>query len=161
MSMASSPVTVYWRPGCGYCARLRTRLRREGIPTDEVNIWEEPDGAAFVRSVARGNETVPTVTVGDQALVNPPPRRLVEVIREFDPSLVGAAQSPGRVLEWLVASQWIVIAGLIALSFTLEAVGRSGISWVVDGVAVATYFGFRFLRNRALRQPGRPSPAPR
>jgi hypothetical protein len=36
-----------------------------------VNIWEDPEAAAFVRSVARGNETVPTVTVGDVALVNP------------------------------------------------------------------------------------------
>ena len=36
-----------------------------------VNIWEDADAASFVRSVARGNETVPTVTIGDIALVNP------------------------------------------------------------------------------------------
>ena len=29
----------------------------------EVNIWKDPAAAAFVRSVADGNETVPTVTV--------------------------------------------------------------------------------------------------
>jgi glutaredoxin-like protein len=64
-------VTVYWRPGCGFCSMLRAGLQREGIETHEVNIWEDPEAAAFVRSVARGNETVPTVTVGSVSLVNP------------------------------------------------------------------------------------------
>ena len=36
------------------------------------DIWQHPDAAEFVRSVANGNETVPTVTVGDVAVVNPP-----------------------------------------------------------------------------------------
>lgn len=36
-----------------------------------VNIWDDPEAAAFVRSVARGNETVPTVAVGEIAMVNP------------------------------------------------------------------------------------------
>jgi mycoredoxin len=30
----------------------------------EINIWEDPQAAARVRSVANGNETVPTVFVG-------------------------------------------------------------------------------------------------
>ena len=64
-------VTVYWRPGCGFCARLLRDIESAGIAHDRVNIWEKPDAAEFVRSVARGNETVPTVTVGDQTLVNP------------------------------------------------------------------------------------------
>jgi hypothetical protein len=42
------------------------------VALDERNIWEDPDAAAFVRSVARGNETVPTVVVRGSALVNPP-----------------------------------------------------------------------------------------
>jgi hypothetical protein len=45
-----------------------------------VNIWEDPEAAAFVRSVARGNETVPTVTVGDVALVNPSVGELQRVL---------------------------------------------------------------------------------
>lgn len=50
---------------------LRSGLRRAAIPTTEVNIWEDPEAAATVRDVAGGNETVPTVIVGDAALVNP------------------------------------------------------------------------------------------
>lgn len=62
---------LYWRPGCPFCSTLRAGLQRVGIAYREVNIWEDPDAAAFVRSVARGSETVPTVTVGSVSLVNP------------------------------------------------------------------------------------------
>lgn len=64
-------VVVYWRPGCGFCWRLLRRLDRAGIAHTRVDIWENPEAAAFVRSVAGGNETVPTVTVGASAMVNP------------------------------------------------------------------------------------------
>ncbi len=64
-------VTVYWRPGCGFCSSLRRDLERRDIATTWVNIWEDEEARAFVRSVARGNETVPTVLVGERALINP------------------------------------------------------------------------------------------
>lgn len=70
----------YWRPGCSFCSRLRVELAREGIAIREVNIWDDPDAAAFVRSVARGNETVPTVTVGSVALVNPSAGQVAELV---------------------------------------------------------------------------------
>jgi mycoredoxin len=50
---------------------LRRDLTNLGVPFTEINIWEDPDAAAFVRSAADGNEVVPTVTVGGAALVNP------------------------------------------------------------------------------------------
>jgi mycoredoxin len=78
----SPQVTLYWRPGCPYCWRLRTKLKRAGLSVDEINIWEDPAGAAFVRSVTGGDETVPTVRIGTQSLVNPSPRQLLEMLRE-------------------------------------------------------------------------------
>lgn len=68
---ADTLAVVYWRPGCPFCAMLRAGLRLKRVPFREVNIWADPEAAAFVRSVARGNETVPTVTVGAVSLVNP------------------------------------------------------------------------------------------
>ena len=65
------PITLYTRPGCPYCFRLRRGLRRRRLHFSEINIWTEPDAAAAVRAVADGNETVPTVHVADQWLVNP------------------------------------------------------------------------------------------
>lgn len=70
-STDGSLVTIFWRPGCFFCHRLLTDLHEAGIGFALRNIWDDADAAAFVRSVARGNETVPTVTVGDAVLVNP------------------------------------------------------------------------------------------
>ncbi len=76
---APDGVTVYWRRGCPYCASLRRGLRRAGLTTVDVDIWSDPEAAAFVRGHAGGNETVPTVDVAGTVLVNPPARRVVEV----------------------------------------------------------------------------------
>ncbi|MEU7861082.1 glutaredoxin domain-containing protein [Nonomuraea sp. NPDC049141] len=86
-------VVVYWRPGCKYCMRLRMRLRFTRWRHAEVNIWRDPDAAAFVRSVADGNETVPTVTVAGKAMVNPSKRRLFAAIRTDAPHLLSQGPS--------------------------------------------------------------------
>ncbi|MEU8352151.1 glutaredoxin domain-containing protein [Streptomyces sp. NPDC048845] len=78
-------VVVYWRPGCPFCMKLRLQLRLLRVRRTERNIWEDPDAAAFVRSVADGNETVPTVTVAGEAMVNPSIRRLLRAVRERAP----------------------------------------------------------------------------
>ena len=69
-------VVVYWRPGCPYCVRLRWGLRRFKVANEELNIWSDPSAAAFVRSVNGGDETVPTVVVGETTMLNPTPRQV-------------------------------------------------------------------------------------
>ncbi|MER7725058.1 glutaredoxin domain-containing protein [Streptomyces sp. NPDC096323] len=64
---------VYWRPGCTYCLRLRSRLGRRARQLHWVNIWKDPDGAAAVRAANGGNETVPTVVVAGESHTNPDP----------------------------------------------------------------------------------------
>ena len=78
---SNKDVTVYWRPGCMFCAGLFHSMASAGIAHTRVNIWEDPDAAAFVRSIARGNETVPTVTIGEQAFVNPGVQQLTDALR--------------------------------------------------------------------------------
>ena len=78
----TADVVFYWRPGCGFCHMLRHRLVDAGVTLDERNIWDDADAAAFVRSVARGNETVPTVVVNGQALVNPPASKVIDLAAE-------------------------------------------------------------------------------
>lgn len=70
-------VRLFVRPGCPYCVGLQLGLRRAGLPYDEIDIWEELEAAAFVRRHANGNETVPTVQIGDVVLVNPSPSAVV------------------------------------------------------------------------------------
>ena len=79
---AETTITFYWRPGCGFCRRLHADLDAAGVSFEMRNIWEDPDAAAFVRSVARGNETVPTVTVGDTAMVNPSVRDVLALVAQ-------------------------------------------------------------------------------
>ncbi|RFZ08714.1 putative glutaredoxin.1 [Mycobacterium marinum] len=86
--MSEHEVVVYWRPGCPFCWRLRRGLRRRGLPTREINIWTDPDAAAVVRSIADGNETVPTVVVGDVAMVNPTAGQVIDAVRIQAPELL-------------------------------------------------------------------------
>jgi mycoredoxin len=71
---------VHWRPGCPFCAALLLGLRLRGVPHRKVNIWEDEGAAAWVRSVAGGNETVPTVRIGELALVNPSTRAVIDAL---------------------------------------------------------------------------------
>ncbi len=72
MSAPDTPVVDFlWRPGCGFCANLHRQLTGAGVAMREFNIWEDDDAAARVRAAANGNETVPTVYVGEQSMVNP------------------------------------------------------------------------------------------
>lgn len=64
-------VEFFWRPGCPFCMMLERSLTKAGITLEKRNIWEEDEAAAIVRAAANGNETVPTVRVGDVSLVNP------------------------------------------------------------------------------------------
>jgi mycoredoxin len=76
----SGKVRLYWRPGCPFCMTLRWRLRRLGIEAEEINIWEDAEAAAVVRRITGGNETVPTVVVGDRAMVNPSGRAVRDAL---------------------------------------------------------------------------------
>lgn len=83
-------IDFYWRPGCGFCMSLERRMESAGVPFEKFNIWEDPEHAAFVRSVANGNETVPTLKIGEVSLVNPSLGEVIEVMKDQTPHLVPA-----------------------------------------------------------------------
>ena len=98
MSDQIEAVDFYWRQGCGFCMALERGLNKAGIPLNKMNIWEDPDHAATVRSIANGNETVPTVVVGNARLVNPRVGQVVEALKAEAPHLVPeGADEPGPV----------------------------------------------------------------
>ena len=67
-----SALIMYSTTWCGYCKRLKTALKAEGISYTEIDIEQDPAAAEFVRSVNNGNQTVPTVKFADgSALTNP------------------------------------------------------------------------------------------
>jgi mycoredoxin len=80
-SAADGRAIVYWRPGCPFCMRLRATLGATSRRAHWVDIWKDPEGAAAVRTVADGNETVPTVILAGAPHVNPDPRWLRSRLR--------------------------------------------------------------------------------
>jgi len=68
-----------------FCMRMRLVLRWHHLRPKMINIWLDPKAAAFVRSVANGNETVPTVVIDGSPVVNPSPRVVVAALRRDDP----------------------------------------------------------------------------
>lgn len=83
--MKDDEVVIYWRPDCVFCLDLLLRLKWTRLRYRKVDIRKDAGARAFVRSVADGNETVPTVVVAGRALVNPSKRELIAVVRERAP----------------------------------------------------------------------------
>jgi glutaredoxin len=71
------PITVLWRPGCGFCRVLLSGLERHGITYATRNIWEDAQARAMLNERI-GSETVPSVLLGDAILVNPSITDLLE-----------------------------------------------------------------------------------
>lgn len=141
---------VFWRPGCGSCASLRRALNEAGVGARWRNIWDDAQAAAFVRSVADGNETVPTVAFDDRVLVAPRPTLLLQELRAAHPELdldPVRAWPPLRVLQWVG-----VIVGLIA-SEALSRAGQTALSWALDAVILVFFLVVRQLRTGGLRRP--------
>jgi mycoredoxin len=64
--------TMYSTPWCGYCHRLKSQLDRAGVEFEVVDIEQQPEAAAIVERVNRGNQTVPTLVFPDgTAMTNP------------------------------------------------------------------------------------------
>jgi glutaredoxin len=63
-SSTSSPVTVYWAPGCSSCLRVKEFLGTHGIAFRSRNIQSDP--TAIVDLAALGIRRVPIVTKGDR-----------------------------------------------------------------------------------------------
>ena len=65
-------VTMYSTPWCGYCQRLKSQMKREGIEWTEVDIEQDPEAADLVMKVNGGSQTVPTLVYSDgSAATNP------------------------------------------------------------------------------------------
>ena len=70
--MTNTQLTMYTTSWCGFCNRLKTALKAEGIAWDEIDIEADPSAAEFVGSVNNGNHVVPTVKFADgSTLTNP------------------------------------------------------------------------------------------
>lgn len=137
-------VEVYWRRGCGYCSAMRTALAGAGVDATWHDIWEDADAASFVRSVASGNETVPTVRIGEDVMVAPRPHLVIDRLVDTDPALV----SDPRRWPPLRIAQWTTLVVMLVAANSVARAGHGALSLVIDAAALAAYLGFRHLRSR-------------
>lgn len=63
-------------------------MKTAGINANRRNIWDNEADAGIVRSIADGNETVPTVVIGDVGLVNPSLATVKKVLADEAPHLL-------------------------------------------------------------------------
>ena len=73
---AALPV-VLWRPGCGFCRILFHGLERHDVPHERRDIWQDDDARQLLNDRI-GSETVPSVLIGDELLVNPSVTEVLE-----------------------------------------------------------------------------------
>jgi mycoredoxin len=92
MNQERDDVVIYWRPDCVFCLNLLLGLKWTRLRYRKVDIRKDPEARAFVRSVAGGNETVPTVVVAGRAMVNPSKRQLIATVREHAPHALADAR---------------------------------------------------------------------
>lgn len=138
-------VEVLWRPGCGYCARLRSDLRRRGVPATYRNIWQDDEARRTVTRVNHGNETVPTVRVGDTWMTNPSGSRVAEVASAAGVVLtepIGPSRS--RLVSY---STWIPVVGLVVAGELISAAGHEAASLGLDVAAIGAWWLTRPLRR--------------
>lgn len=135
---------VYWRPGCVYCANLRRALKRHGAIAIWHNIWEDDGARMFVADANGGNETVPTVRIGGRTLTNPSWSQLAALLGE-EPR--GEVSMRRRRADWVRALSWLPVGAAIVASFVLDGLGYSGLSWAMDGAALALWWVTRGLRG--------------
>ncbi len=67
---------------------LERSLEKIDLPLNKLNIWDNPEYAAKVRSIADGNETVPTLVIGDVSMVNPNPGQVLQALQSEAPELI-------------------------------------------------------------------------
>jgi hypothetical protein len=60
---------------------LFSGIERQGLEVELRNIWEDDEARALLNQRI-GSETVPSVLVGDEILVNPSITELMAVVRE-------------------------------------------------------------------------------
>jgi mycoredoxin len=74
---ASTEILVYTTRSCGQCWALKAWLKREHIDFREIQIEDDAAARQFVRGVADGYMSVPTVVLPDgRVLVEPSPAQV-------------------------------------------------------------------------------------
>jgi glutaredoxin len=139
-----STVEVLWRPGCAYCIRLRGDLRRRGVPATWRNIWQDPEARSTVARLNQGNETVPTVRVGDTWLTNPTGARVADLAAAAGVPVPVGSRRAAHVTAY---GSWVLVAGLVIAGEVTAFAGRGPVGLGLLAAAGGVWWLTRPLRR--------------
>lgn len=78
-------ITIYTTTTCGDCYFTKRLLDQWGVVYREIDIAEDDGARAFVRSVARGYVSVPTVVFPDGRVLIEPSRAQLSAALDREP----------------------------------------------------------------------------
>lgn len=61
-----SNVTMYVKDGCPYCAAAKKHYTEQGIPFEEINVFDTPGAKEKVLELTGGQAIVPVIVDGDE-----------------------------------------------------------------------------------------------
>ena len=61
-----SPVTIYTKVGCPYCAAAKKYYDDNGVAFDEIDVHDTPGAIDKVLELSKGQRIVPVIVDGDE-----------------------------------------------------------------------------------------------
>lgn len=120
--MTNDPIIVYGRPGCPGVPPVLHMLETAGLEYRYVDIRQDPEGAARLRAVANGNESVPTVVLPDgRALVETGAYKLRKALLEMEQP-PQALESPVSAARAGIRNPMTIILIMMVLALIVTAV---------------------------------------
>lgn len=104
----NKPITLYGHPACPAVGPVRALLGQSKVEYNYVNIRQDSDAAATVRSINNGNESVPTLVFPDGSTLTEP--SIGELKKKLE--TYGYQVSP---LAWLLGNGRYILMGLLVL----------------------------------------------
>jgi mycoredoxin len=77
-------IKIYGTRWCGDCKRAMRILDEHQVDYNWIDIDQNKDGEAFVKTTNQGNRSVPTIIFPDGSiLVEPPNQKLIDKLNSF------------------------------------------------------------------------------
>ena len=104
----SESIILYGHATCPGVPPVKAMLSQAKVPYRYVDIHQDPQAAATVRSINNGNESVPTLVFPDGSTLTEPSGNQLKRKLEESGYKVG-------VLAWILGNSFQIIMGLIIL----------------------------------------------
>ena len=135
----SETIIVYGTPVCPMVTPVRSALKRASAEYDYIDIWQDDEARARVRSINNGNESVPTIIFPDgSTLTEPSDKQLFQKLETLGftpapPTITNRITDFMRSASFRISAMALAAVGIIDGNVTLGliAVGMGLISYVV------------------------------